>query len=64
MVVTVADAVLDLKHAVIDDFQDLIEQLHNGHQPENYQCILNRISFIQNVDMFNSINVFYECLKP
>ena len=46
MVVTVADAVLDLKHAVIDDFQDLIEQLHNGHQPENYQCILNRIAFI------------------
>jgi hypothetical protein len=25
MVVTVADVVLDLKHAVIDDFQDLIE---------------------------------------
>ena len=64
MVVTVADAVLDLKHAVIDDFQDLIEQLHNGHQPENYQYILDRIAFIQNVDMFNSINVFYECLKP
>mgnify|MGYP007002638865 CR=1 FL=1 len=63
MVLTVADVVRNVKHDVIDSFKEIVRKLEAGHQPEGYQCILNKIAFVQYFDRYKMLNAVYECLK-